>query len=164
MLVFLWTTSRQNIETEFLKTQSIKPWVCKRFIDHVFFIWTDSEENLQRFLKEPRDFHPSISFTFGKSKMKVNFLDVVIKISNGRLSTDLYSKPVDSHQYLHYNSCHGEHIKKSIIYCQTLRLRRICSEIKILIPIQRTLKGGFLEGVILNEQSKSKQIGHSDFL
>ena len=46
MLVFLWTTSRQNIETEFLKTQSIKPWVWKRFIDHVFFIWTDSEENL----------------------------------------------------------------------------------------------------------------------
>ena len=26
------------IETEFLKTQSIKPWVWKRFIDDVFFI------------------------------------------------------------------------------------------------------------------------------
>ena len=91
------------IETEFLKTQSIKPWVWKQFIDDVFFIWTDSEENLERFLKELNGFQPSIKFTFEKSKMKVNFLGVVIKIKNGRLSTDLYSKPVDSHQYLHYN-------------------------------------------------------------
>ena len=76
--------------------------------------------------------------------MKVNFLDVVIKIKNGRLSTDLYSKPVDSHQYLHYNSCHPEHIKKSIIYSQTLRLRRICSEKKDLKSHVRDLKGWFL--------------------
>ena len=51
--------------------------------------------------------------------MAVNFMDVVIKTKNGRLSTELYSKPVDSHQNLHYNSCHAEHIKKSIIYSQT---------------------------------------------
>ena len=44
--------------------------------------------------------------------MAVNFMDVVIKTKNGRLSTELYSKPVDSHQNLHYNSCHAEHIKK----------------------------------------------------
>ena len=132
------------IETEFLKTRSIKPWVWKRFIDDVFLIWTNSEENLERFLKELNGFHPSIKFTFQKSKMKVNFLNVVIKIKNGRLSTDLYSKPVDSHQYLHYNSCHPEHIKKSIIYSQTLRLRRRCSERKDLKSHVRDLKGWFL--------------------
>ena len=85
------------IVTEVLKTQSIKPWVWKQFIDDVFFTWTDSEENLESFLKDLKGFHPSIKFTFGKSKVKVNFLDVVMKIKNGRLSTDLYSKPEDSH-------------------------------------------------------------------
>ena len=30
------------VETELFKTQSIKLWVWKRFIDVVFFIWTDS--------------------------------------------------------------------------------------------------------------------------
>ena len=84
----------------------------KRFIDIVFFIWSDSEENLEKFLKELNGFHPNIKFTFGKSKMKVNFLDVVTEIKNGRLTTDLCSKLVDSYQYLHYNSCHEEHIKK----------------------------------------------------
>ena len=51
------------IETEFLKTQSTKPWVWKRFIGDVFFIWTNCK-NLERFLKELNGFHPSIKFTF----------------------------------------------------------------------------------------------------
>ena len=100
------------IETEFLKTRSIKPWVWKRFIDYVFFKSTDIEENLEKFLKELNGFDPNIKFTFEKSKMKVNFLDVVTEIKNGRLSTELSYKLADSYQYLHYNSCHREHIKK----------------------------------------------------
>ena len=76
------------IETEFLKTQSIKLWVWKRFIDDVFFIWTDSEKNLEKCLKELNRFQLNIKFTFEKSKMKVNFLEVVRDIKNGRLSID----------------------------------------------------------------------------
>ena len=48
----------EDIETEFFKTQSIKPWILKRFIDNVFFIWMDS--------KERNAFHPNITFTFEK--------------------------------------------------------------------------------------------------
>ena len=108
MVVF----SMDFIETEFIKTQSIKHSVWKPFIDDVFFIWTDSEGNLERFLKELNGFHPSITFTFEKLEMKVNFLDVVIKIKSGRLSTDLCSKLLDSYQYDHCNSCQKELIKK----------------------------------------------------
>ena len=94
------------IETELLKTQYRKLWVSKRFIDGIFFIWTDCEKKLQKCLKELNRFHSSIKFTFEKSKMKVNFLDVLTEIKNGRLSTDLCSKLVDSYQYLQYNSYH----------------------------------------------------------
>ena len=59
----------------------------------------------------------------------------------GDQTTDLYSKPVDNHHYLHYNSCHAEHIKKSIICSQTLRLRKICSEKKDLKSHVEDLKG-----------------------
>ena len=69
----------------------------KQFIENVFFMWTDIEENLEKFLKELNRFHPNIKFTFEKSKMKVNFFDVVTEIMNGRLSTDLCSKLVDSY-------------------------------------------------------------------
>ena len=39
-----------HVEMEFLKTQAIKPWLWKRFIDDIYFIRTDSEENLNKFL------------------------------------------------------------------------------------------------------------------
>ena len=148
MVVF----SMDFIEIEFLKSQSIKQSVWKPLIDDVFFIWTDSEGNLERFLKELNGFHPSIKFTFEKSEIKVNFLHVVIKINSGRLSTDPCSILVDSsYQNLHCNSCQKELIKKIIIYSQTLRSRKICSERKNLKSLTKDLKGFFLEKVILNE-------------
>ena len=59
-------------------------------------------------------------------KEHLRCLDVVIKIKEGRLITDLYCKPTDGHQDLHYDSCHADHIKRSIIFNQKLRLNRIC--------------------------------------
>ena len=53
---------------------------------------------------------------------------MVIKIKEGRIIADLYCKPTDGHHYLHYDSCHADHIKRSIIFSQTLQLKRICSE------------------------------------
>ncbi|PIK41834.1 hypothetical protein BSL78_21315 [Apostichopus japonicus] len=57
----------------------------------------------------------------------VNFLDVTVRKEHGSLSTDLYTKPTDTHQYLHSSSCHPRHCKSGIAYSQALRLRRICS-------------------------------------
>ena len=46
----------------------------------------------------------------------------------GVLSTDLFCKPTDTHQYLHKSSCHPRHTKKAIPYGQALRFRRIYSD------------------------------------
>ena len=85
-LAFSWTT---YIKTEFLKTQAIKPWLWKRFIDVMFFIWTDSEENLNKFLKHLYEFYPNLKCTYEKSKKKINCLDLVIKLADGKIVTDL---------------------------------------------------------------------------
>ena len=95
MLTFSWT------EREFLKTQAIKPWL---------FIWIDSGENLNKFLKDLNEFHPNLKFTHEKFIEKINFLDLVIKLTDGKIVTDFYCKSTNSHQYLHYNSCHPEKI------------------------------------------------------
>ena len=54
------------IETEFLKTRSIKISVWKRLIDDIFFIWTDSEKNLEKCLKELNRFYANIKFTLSE--------------------------------------------------------------------------------------------------
>ena len=80
----------------------------------MFFIWTDTEENLDKFLKDLNKFHPNLRFTCEKSREKINFLDVVIKIKEAKIITNLFCKPMDGHQYLHYDSCHAEHIRDQL--------------------------------------------------
>ena len=92
----------------------------------IFFSYSEeSEKSFKKFLEDLSSFHPNLKFTYDKSKEKINFLDVVIKIKEGKIITDLYCKPAD---VLHYDSCHADHIKRSIIFSQTLRLKRICSD------------------------------------
>ena len=57
-----------------------------------------------------------------------NFLDVTVSLMGGKMSTDLYLKATDSHQYLHCFSCHLYYCKKGISHCQALSLNRICSD------------------------------------
>ena len=99
-----------------------------RFIDDIFFIWNHGEKRLEQFIQKLNKFHPNIKFTHESSKEDVSFLDVIVKKSDGNLITDLYIKPTDRHQYLHYTSSHPDHIKRSIIYSQCLRVRRVCNK------------------------------------
>ena len=69
-----------------------------------------------------------VSSLVTKSKEKINFLDVIIKIKEGRVTADRYCKSMDGHQYFHYNSYYADHAKRSIIFSKTLQLKRICSE------------------------------------
>ena len=63
-----------------------------------------------------------------KSKEKVNFLHVIIKIKGGRITDDRYSKRKDCHQYFYYNSYYADRVKISTIFSKMLQLKRICSE------------------------------------
>ena len=81
--------------------------------------------NLNNLLKSV--INPTIKFTCDYSRERVHFLDVQVLLGNNEISTDLYVKETDSHQYLHPSSCHPYHFVKSIPYIQALRLNRICS-------------------------------------
>ena len=92
---------------------------------------------------------------------------MVIKIKEGRIITDLYCKPRDSHQYLHYDSCHANHIKRSIIFSQTLRLKRICSEkndLNVHVEDLKTwfCKRGYPDYLIKEQVEKALRLTPSD--
>ena len=73
-------------------------------------------------------FHPTITFTAGYFKEEVNVLDLNIKLIDGKLKTDLFVKPTDTHQFLDPISSHPYHCKKGIPYSQASSLNRICSD------------------------------------
>ena len=138
-----------EVETEFLKSQELQPFLWLRYIDDIFFIWTHGTQELDSFLNELNKFHPNLSFTYETSEERVNFLDLNVSIRNGAISTDLYIKPTDGHQYLHYKSSHPEHIKNSIPYRQALRLNKICS-------LEKDFKGHLMkEGFLARDSPKN---------
>ena len=67
------------------------------------------------------DLHPSIKFTMETGKMKsdttesLNFLDIEIILNNGKfVSTDIFYKETNPHDYLNFHSAHPKHIKDTI--------------------------------------------------
>ena len=101
--------------------------------------------------------HPTIKFMAEWSQTSINFLDVTALLIGGKITTDLYVKATDSHQYLHSSSCHPYHCKKGIPYSQALRLNRICSD-----PISFDRRSNNLEKWLIergySEQEVRKQI------
>ena len=106
------------VETEFLTSQYLQPFLWLRYIDDIFFVWTHGEEKLVQFLNELNNFHPNVSFTYETSKNNVNFLNLNVSLKDGAIHTDLYIKPTDDHQHLNCQSSHPHHIKVSIPYSQ----------------------------------------------
>ena len=79
-----------NVETEFLETQTDKPFWWVRYIDDIFFIWTDGQEKLKVFSEDLNKFHPNLKFTSDSSDENVPFLDLKVKLKQGKIETDLY--------------------------------------------------------------------------
>ena len=128
-----------------LETQTFKPLVRLCYIDDIFFIWTHSEEELKEFMREWNSFDINIKFTYEYSDKRVSFLDLQVDIVEVKLITNLFVKLTDRHQYLHYPSGHPEHTKRSIIYSQTLRLKRLCSLEKNFKEKLSEMKSWFLK-------------------
>ena len=100
-----------------------------RYIDDIFFIYTGGQAKLDTFITHLNTLHNSIKFDLCSSTHSIAFLDTLVYIDNNRkLQTTLYTKPTDTHSYLHFRSAHPWHLKINLPLSQALRIRRICSE------------------------------------
>ena len=117
-----------QFEEAAINGHALKPWVWWRYIDDIFLIWEHGEDEFRQFMEYLNSIDANIQFTHKCSNECIEFLDVLVKKDGNVLSTDLYVKETDSHQFLHFDSCHPYHTKKAIPYSQALRMRRICSD------------------------------------
>ena len=119
-----------ELERKLLMSSQYQPHAWYRFIDDIFFVWTNTAEALEAFTTHCNNHHPTIKFTKECSVDKVPFLDLEIKLENNRLTTRTYHKPTDAHNYLHFKSNHPGHQKKGRPYAQFLRMVRNCIHVK----------------------------------
>ena len=114
-----------ELEEEILREVELKPYLWWWYIDDIFFVWEHGEERLKEFIDVLNKNYATIKFTAEWSKTQIIFLDVTVYLENGKIKTDLYVKPTNTHQYLHSSSCHPYHCKTEILYSQMLPLNRI---------------------------------------
>ena len=88
-------------------------------------IWAHSVDDVHAFSSYLNSIHPTIKFTSNYLFTSIPFLDVNVVVDNGNITTDLYTKATDKHQYL-LHSCHPWHTKRAIPFSLALRLRHIC--------------------------------------
>ena len=58
-----------RMASDFLESEIVKPWLRLRYIDDIFFTWTEDEDQLEGFLNRLDNFHPNL-----KGKRKVCLL------------------------------------------------------------------------------------------
>ena len=108
-------------------------------------------------------------FTNEVSKTKISFLDTTTAVKEGNMTTDLYSKPTDKHQYLSPSSCLPKYWFKSIPFSQAIMVKRICSMVEVtkqrLGDLRHHLKRrGYNDKVIESGFSKASEINRNDLL
>ena len=111
--------------------------------------------------------HPTNKFTTATSRNEIPFLDLLIKVRNGMLHTDLLTEPTDTHNYLHYLSAHPRHYKDNIPFSQFLRVRRLCSQdfkARCLEMTQHLWERDYPTDIITSALQRVKQIPRSQTL
>ena len=98
-----------------------KPDLYKHYIDDYVGATSSSREELNLFIN-------SVNFTWEISENSLAFLDIKLSLNDNGLSTSIYYKPTDSHNYLLHSFSHPQHVKNDIPFSQFLGLRRLCSD------------------------------------
>ncbi len=133
-----------------------------RYIDDIFTIFQCDRNEVDSFISDLNNCHPTIKFTAEISDTSINFLDATITKEGTKLVTKAYSKPTDSHNYLLYSSCHPQHCKKGLPYSQFLRIRRLCTYIedfdtKVLDMAQHFLRRGYPTDIVESSMLKARR-------
>jgi len=107
-------------------------------------IWPHSLPDLQNFLTELNDLHPTIKFTHEHNLNELTFLDLElyktpISDTTCKLSSRTHFKPTNSFQYINYHSFHPFATKKGTLKGELTRIHRTTSD-----PHERLQKQTFL--------------------
>ena len=148
---------------------SKRPVIWLRYIDDIFCLWPHGPEKLASFTEYLNSCHPKIKFTCKSSPHCIDFLDVRVHLTEGRLTTELFTKPTSSLAYLFRSSYHPRRVFDALPYGEFVRTRRNCSTLEKFDSHSNRLLQAFLErGYNLDQlekgRSKARQLSRQDIL
>ena len=97
-----------------------------RFLDDVDYSWLE-DFNPEPFQSLFNSLDPNIWYIFSNLSKETDFLDVHKKVLGYEVELDVYRKPTDSFNYLHYSSCHPRPTRDNIALSLAKRIVKISS-------------------------------------
>ena len=109
-----------DIETKMISQSKTKPIEWKRFIDDIFSLWDSDKKEINLFIEQANNFHPTIKFTAEISDNETTFLDTIIfkgeRFRNESiLDIHTHYKPTETFQYTHFTWSHPLGVKRAFI-------------------------------------------------
>jgi hypothetical protein len=102
-----------------------------RYIDDCQLLWPFGIERLNKFTHILQTLAKGIIFVREIDKVKLPFLNIMLKINIDKLEFDMYYKPTNTFAYLHFHSAHPRHIKRRIPYVLAIMIYSIVSNSKV---------------------------------
>lgn len=85
----------------------------------------------------------NLRFTVNMSAVEMVFLDIPLKVQEGRIHTWVHWNSSACNSTVHFKSQHLKNLKESIPYGKTLRLGKICIQEEEFIRQMSQMKGRF---------------------
>ena len=115
--------------------------MLRRFLDDVFIKWKLSLGPPSEIFDVMNNIDPMINFTM-ESGSSVPFLDVMFRVKpNGTLTSDIFYKETDSHNYVPFTSFHPHKTLTNIPYTLARRICTIVSEPEVRDTRLQELRG-----------------------
>ena len=172
----IWAPAYENIFMVGFEQKYIYPLIKDksilffRYIGDTFVVWPKSEKQLNNFMSEHNQKHPSIKFDYKFDCKQIEFLDTLVYIDQqNKLQTTLFRKSSDRQNFLNAKSEHPSSLKKSIPDSQALRIRRICSTFQDYHSHSRKLieqffNKGYKKDVVIQQIQKLDQLNRKQLL
>jgi len=133
----------------------------------LLIVWNETRERLEEFHGMLNNLHPSIQFTMEMNDVAIPFLNSLLIKQNGKITTNIFHKETDTHQYLNFNFCHPPLKEifrtawhsKFVTLIKDAELRNRCLE-ELEINL---LKQKYPKSLVRNAINKAQQIPSKEF-
>ncbi|XP_041422161.1 uncharacterized protein LOC121394669 [Xenopus laevis] len=141
----------------------------RRYIDDIVLVWRGSASSLCEYVASLNQNDLNIDLSLTYSYEKINFLDLEIYSKDTQLHFKTFFKEVDANNYVLPYSNHHPQWVKSIPFSQMCRLKKNCSEDKVLEEqldqmSNKFRERGYKERTIKESREKVDKIIRTDLL
>ena len=163
--------SQDKDDPMFWSVSDLLEWY-KRYIDDILCLFRGDIEKAKWFISILNSICPGVvEFTFEFSENSIVFLNtrLILNRETKQIDVDYYVKPTNKQLFLHYRSCHPEHVFRATVYSQALLGKMVCSYAEWCERYMQRLRVKFLEQeypeqIIDDQFDKVRKLSREDIL